>query len=44
MLANMDDRLWRWMEKVGDRLLDAPPRTDHYEKNLESYLCHSRRT
>lgn len=37
ILAEMDVRLWKWMENVGDDLITGPPRTSHYEHCIKAY-------
>ncbi|MHC4351674.1 MAG: sulfatase family protein [Planctomycetota bacterium] len=34
---DMSDRLWRWMEEVGDPILKGPLVTPYYEKAMEDY-------
>lgn len=33
----LSDRLWRWMEEVGDPILDGPIVTPYYERAMEDY-------
>lgn len=33
----LSDRLWRWMEEVGDPILQGPLVTPYYEKAMEDY-------
>ncbi len=33
----LSDKLWRWMEEVGDPILQGPLRTPYYEKAISDY-------
>jgi len=37
LAEDLSARLWRWMEQVGDPLLEGPVRTPYYEKAMEDY-------
>lgn len=37
ILRTLSDRLWQWMEDVGDPVLQGPIRTPYYERAMEDY-------
>jgi arylsulfatase A-like enzyme len=42
--AELDGRLWRWMEDVNDPILQGPTRTPYYEKAVAAYAQWKSRT
>lgn len=43
IVRDLSDRLWRWMEEVGDPILKGPLVTPYYEKAMEDYHRFQRR-
>lgn len=43
IVRDLSDRLWRWMEEVGDPILKGPLVTPYYEKAMEDYRRFQRR-
>jgi len=45
IVRDLSDRLWRWMEDVGDPILDGPLVTPYYKEAMEDYhqFRHKRR-
>jgi len=37
LVRELSDRLWRWMEEVGDPILEGPIRTPYYEEAMRDY-------
>lgn len=37
IVRDLSDRLWRWMEEVGDPILDGPLVTPYYKQAMEDY-------
>ncbi len=37
VFRDLSDRLWRWMEEVGDPVLDGPIVTPYYDRAMEDY-------
>ena len=37
IVRDLSDRLWRWMQEVGDPILQGPLVTPYYEKAMEDY-------
>ncbi len=37
IVRDLSDRLWRWMEDVGDPILDGPLVTPYYKEAMEDY-------
>ena len=37
IVRDLSDRLWRWMQEVGDPILEGPLVTPYYEKAMEDY-------
>ena len=37
IVRDLSDKLWRWMQEVGDPILDGPLVTPYYEKAMEDY-------
>jgi hypothetical protein len=43
IVNEMSDKLWRWMEEVGDPLLEGPLVTPYYNEAMEDYRGRFRR-
>ena len=43
IVRDLSDRLWRWMQEVGDPILEGPLITPYYEKAMEDYHRFRRR-
>jgi len=43
IVDELSDKLWRWMEEVGDPLLEGPLVTPYYEEAMEDYRGRFRR-
>ena len=42
LVRELSDRLWRWMEDVGDPILEGPIRTPYYEEAMRDYVRYGR--
>jgi arylsulfatase A-like enzyme len=42
-VRELSDKLWAWMERVGDPLLEGPLRTPYYEEAMQDYHSRFRR-
>ncbi len=42
LVEELSNRLWQWMEEVGDPILEGPLRTPYYEHAMGDYARYQR--